>query len=168
MFSQTNAAKELASQESNLAKPNMVLYMMSGVNHETFQQHIYNDLAVKQPEVFRDSRLYSLKTSQPSSPIASWISLFSGCRPEVHGIFGNSLTLDIQSLDNLFHQLDDEDQVEFMVFGNDFFEDVLSQVFPNVKVSQNYKDGKFRSVMKSPHYAASSKLERIGMFIDYY
>lgn len=86
----------------------------------------------------------------------------------MHGIYGNSLNLDFQSIDNLFNTLHEEEQIDFMAFGNDFFEDVLTQIFPTVQVSQSYKDGKFRKIMKTTQFQYSTKLEKIGMFIDYY
>lgn len=114
----------------------------------------------------QDSHLYSLDSVAGASSIGSWISIFSGTSPEVHGVYGDSSTLEMSRVDSLFRSVDSDDQMEHMVYGNDFFEDVMQQLYHNVRLSRYFKEiPRQRDILRDPSFKYMSKTQKIGRYI---
>lgn len=141
-------------------QPNMIIYLISGVSHSEYSKTMNNST---------DSRIYKLsQIEQTQSSATNWMALFSGTTPQIHGLYGNTLSVKQNKVDNLFNYLNSDSNTDFMVFGNDFFEDFCIQAFNNVKASQHFKQTKFKSVFKSDEYKHLNKEERINEFIKFY
>lgn len=71
-------------------------------------------------------KLYKLKAEIPTTSYTNWISMFTGVKAEMHGVYGDSLHNKAVNYDSVFNKVQDKAQyIKSSIFGSEFFEKAL-------------------------------------------
>ena len=111
------------------------MFIMSGLSYENIQENSeFKKFVEDIEEQEKDGRLYRIKSEVPTSSMTNWLAMFTGTKPEINGVYGNSVKQKILHFDSVFDRIKAKTEyIKSFVIGSKFFERVLEETIPEAR-----------------------------------